>query len=199
MRKSLMILLIPALILVGMICSTGIEYVRTIGDGKLSDSGHSWAGFKESCDGNNFVLEFNLSNLTGGVQANLNLNATNRYAIGFVNMENGSLATYLYREEMDSIEHYPGLTVPYDPLAVYRVEISSAEGRVQVNIRNVQEDEAHSVIEYEDADPLPAGAIDFETLENSSARMQNIILNCEIAEVEEEAPNLGVAYFKPPE
>jgi hypothetical protein len=198
MRKRLIISLILAVVLAGMICSDGIEYGRTIYDGKLSDSGHSWAGYKERCEGDNFILEFNLNNLTGGVQANLNLNDSNRYAIGFVNLENGSLATYLYREEKENVEHFPGMTIDYDPLATYQVQISSADGEVQVSIRDAKDGKALKVIDYLDADPLPAGAIDFETLENSSARMRNVVLNCEMP-AGEEPPNLGVGYFKPPE
>lgn len=192
-----MVLLISSLILIEVIHSSGIEYGRTIEDGRLSDSGQSWDGFKERCEGN-FVLDFDLSNLTGGVQANLNLNATSRYAIGFINIMNSSLISYLYREENESIEHFPGKHMDYDPLAVYHVEISSAEGGVEVKIRDAKQGEAYNVIDYQDADPLPAGGIDFETLENSSAKLQNITLNCEIGKEVEGPPDLGVGYFKPP-
>jgi len=192
-----MVLLISSLILIEVIHSSVIEYGRTIEDGRLSDSSHSWAGFRERCDGN-LVLNFDLSNLTGGVQANLNLNATRRYAIGFINMGNGSLFPYLYREENESIVHFPGQPMDYDPLAVYHVEISSAEGRVEVKVRDAKQGEGYNVIDYQDADPLPTGGIDFETLENSSAKLQNITLNCEVGEEGEEPPDLGVGYFKPP-
>lgn len=197
MRKLSIILIILLFILIEIIYSSGIEYGRTIEDGRLSDSGHSWAGFGERCDGD-FFLDFDLSNLTGGVQANLHLNATSRYAIGFINMGNGSLFSYLYREENKSIEHLPGQSIDYNPLAVYYVEISSAEGGVEVKVRDAKQGEAYNVIDYQDADPLPAGGIDLETLENSSAKLQNITLNCEIGEEEEEPPDLGVGYFKPP-
>lgn len=199
MKREWSLSLILALILAGMICSAGVEYGRTIYDGKLSDSGHSWAGNTEQCEGDDFILAFDINNLTGGVQANLNLNAPNRYAIGFVNMENGSLATYLYREEKENFEHIPGITIDYDPLLIYHVEISKHKGDVQVSIRGGTDGEALEAIDYHDADPLPPGAIDFETLEKSSVRLSDVIVNCNLpVEEEEEPPSMGVGYFKPP-
>jgi hypothetical protein len=197
MKKEWTLSLILAMALAGIICSDGFEYSRTIYDGELSDSGHSWAGYAKHCEGDKFALIFSLKNLTGGVQANLNLNDSNRYAVGFINLENGSLATYLFRQEMGNVEHFLGKMINYDPSATYQVEISSGEGEVQVFMAGVQDDEAVKVIDYFDNDPLPAGAIDFETLEHSSVNLREVNVNCEMP-TEQETPNLGVGYFKPP-
>jgi hypothetical protein len=197
MKKGWTLYVILAIALAGTIFSDGIEYGRTIYDGELSDSGHSWAGYAKQCDGNQLDLRFNLKNLTGGVQANLNLNDSNRYAVGVTNLENGSLATYLFRQEKGNVEHFPGKMINYDPSATYQIEISSGKGEVQVFMMGIQDNETVKVIDYFDTDPLPAGAIDFESLENSSVNLREVAINCKIP-LDEEPPNLGVGYFKPP-
>lgn len=197
MKRKWTISLILALALAGIMCSDGIEYARSIYDGELSNSGHSWAGYAKQCGEEQFAIGFNLKNLTGGVQANLNLKNSNRYAVGFIDQENGSIATYLFRQKDGNIEHIPGMTIGYDPSATYHVEISSNHGEVQVTVKKIPDDDPIKVIDFYDTDPLPAGAIDFETLENSSVNLREVAVNCE-APVEEETRSMGVGYFKEP-
>jgi hypothetical protein len=196
MKKEWMLSLILVIAFAGTTCSYGIEYSRSIYDGELSNSGHSWAGYAKQCGADHFALRFNLKNLTGGVQADLNLNDSNRYAVGFINLENGSLATYLFRQEKGNIEQFPGQIINYSPLATYQVGISFWKGQVQVYMTRIPDGETVQVIDYSDKNPLPAGAIDFETLENSSASLREVAVICEMPE--EENLSLGAGSFKPP-
>ena len=198
MKRVLILSLILSMPLAGAVFSDGIEYGRTIYDGMSPNSNHSWAGYAKQCNGDQFELRFNLGNLIGAVQANLNLNETNRYAIGFSNLENGSLATYLFRQEKENLEHNPGETIEYDPSATYQIEISSGEGEIQVFIKDIDDEEMVKVIDYSDSNPLPSGAIDFESLENSSVNLVEVAISCK-EPAEEEDPGLGVGYFKEPE
>jgi hypothetical protein len=198
MKRIWTISLILALALAGITCSAGIEYGRSIYDGELSNSGHSWAGYAKHCGEDQFAIRFNFNNLTGGVQANLNLNRSNRYAVGIVDQENGTISTYLFRQKDGKIEHAPGMTISYDPSAIYQVEITHDQGEVQVTIKKIPDESAIKVIDYFDADPLPAGVIDFETLENSSVSLREVAVSC-LPPVKEENHNMGVAHFKPPE
>jgi len=198
MKRVLILSLILSMPLAGAVFSDGIEYGRTIYDGMSPNSNHSWAGYAKQCDGDQFELRFNLGNLTGAVQANLNLNEANRYAIGFSNLENGSLATYLFRQEKENLEHNPGEIIEYDPSATYQIEISSGEGEIQVFIKDILDEETVKVMDYSDSQPLPPGAIDFESLENSSVNLGEVAISCK-EPAEEEDPSLGVGYFKEPE
>ena len=197
MKRVWMLTLILSMPLAGAVNSDGIEYGRTIYDGMSPDSNHSWAGYAKQCDGNQFELRFNLGNLIGVMQANLNLNDSNRYAIGFSNLENGSLATYLFRQEKENLEHNPGKAIEYDPSATYQIEISSGEGEIQVFIKDINDEEMVKVIDYSDSNPLPSGAIDFESLENSSVNLGEVAISCK-EPAEEENLSLGVGYFKEP-
>lgn len=198
MKRLWAISLILALGLAGIACSAGIEYGRSIYDGELSNSGHSWAGYAKHCGEDQYAIRFNFKNLTGGVQANLNLNDSNRYAVGIIYQENGTIATYLFKQKDGNIEHVPGMTISYDPFAAYQAEISHDKGAIQVTIKKIPDGAAIKAIDYVDADPLPAGAIDFETLENSSVSLREVAVSC-IAPAKEKKNNMGVAYFKPPE
>lgn len=77
----------------------------SIYDGKLPGSGHSWSGiFKETpCESEPFYLRFQLDSIQGGFHVNINMmkDRNNRYAIGFMNLGNGSMSVYLFEEFED--------------------------------------------------------------------------------------------------
>lgn len=196
MKIGCVLFIIIAIISIWSISSAEIDYGRTIYDSILPNSGHSLAGYSGYC-AEKFDFEFTFSNLTGGMHANLNLNGSNRYAIGFINLDNGSLATYLFRQEMGQIKHFSGNTIYYDPSKTYHVEIISEGGDVQAFMKGIQDANATKVIDYFDENSLPPGEIDLETLENSSVQFNQVAINCE-KPGKEKLPNLGVGYFKPP-
>jgi len=74
----------------------------SIYDGKLPGSGHSWTGvFRKACEDEPFDLSFKLDSIGGGFNCNINMLQNKRYAIGFINLYNGSLSVYLFKEYED--------------------------------------------------------------------------------------------------
>ncbi len=196
MNRKYILLIILAITSVWPISLASVDYGRTIYDGTLPNSGHGWANYSNQCK-EKFYFEFNFNNLTGGMQANLNVNGSNRYAIGFINLGNSSLATYLFRQEKEKITYIPGKTISYHPSETYHVEAIFRERNLQALIKGVQDLNSIKIIDYSDNDPLPLGVIDLETLENSSVQFSGFTINCEEPE-REKLPNLGIGYFKRP-
>jgi hypothetical protein len=198
---------------VGESNSSPTLYGLSIYDGELADSGHSWAGYGKSCERNTYTLSFRIENLIGGMNANLDLAEGSRYAIGFIKMENGSLATYLFKEsDHDALEDlFSGRSVistsakgskiadteSQNKQAEYDVDIIFNRGNIKVFVCAAGEDEgADPVIDYYDPSPLSPGAIDFENLEGSSVQLRSVLLDCSSAEDEEKPPELGEGYFE---
>jgi len=186
----------------------------SIYDGKLADSGHSWAAYGKSCEENAYTLSFRIESLIGGMNANLDLAESSRYAIGFIKMKNGSLATYLFKQsDQGAIEEFfPGRPVispstkgsrivdteSQNKQTEYDVDIIFDRRNIKVFVFAVGENEgADPVIDYIDPNPLSPGAIDFENLEGSSAQLRSVLLDCSSAEDEEKPPDLGEGYFEP--
>jgi hypothetical protein len=180
-------------------------------DGELVGKGPGWAGYEKSCGNGTLSLKFNLENLTGGVQANINMNGPDHYAIGFVNMGNSALRTYLLKQvgkiSSSSKQQFSGgakiynqTQIIYNQTKKYQVEVISEDGNIRVFIDKAEQEfgERLPVIDYHDSNPLPPGKIDFETLENSSAILSDVITDCSPSK-EEKPPNLGIGYFKRPD
>ena len=179
-------------------------------DSELIATGAGWAGYGKSCDSELFTLRFKLENLKGRMNANINMNGSDSYAIGFVNNGNGSLNAYLAKrkanEPLSSRPQSAGgskilnqTQVTYDPSQKYQVEIVHQRGNIQVlfykadpNLGGIS-----PMIDYYDFYPLAPGKIDFETIEDSSVRISEITVVCS-PEKEEESKSLGVGYFKKP-
>lgn len=190
-----------------------IEDGWTTHDGELLGRGPGWAGYNESCKGGPFTLRFKIKRLQREIHANINIKNSNLYAIGFINKENASLSTYIFKQS-NGIQPTPeqyvlGRSISYDRNREYVVEIISKNGRIQVFVNEAgNEPELMPVIDYHDPDPLPQGKIDFETLEGALALLDDVALICSSStsaddnegspSLNKEPPNLGIGYFKPP-
>lgn len=172
------------------------------------DSGHSWAGYGRSCGAGPFTLKFNLENLIGGFQANINMNGMDRYAIGFINNNNNSLSTYILRQKSEipssatkespvKSEKYGQTQIAYDKTQTYQVLIDSKDGHIQLFINKVNQKIGSEapIFDYYDKDPLPPGKIDFETFEKSYAKLSKIYTNCSMQA--RKPPKLGANSFEP--
>lgn len=209
MREELLLLAIFSVVFLGI---NGSAYLL---DGYTPHNGwyinpnptiedvHHWANYGKSCSEDSFNLKFTIKSLVGGVQANTNIiKGLNRYAIGFFDLKNGSLATHLFKQaDNTSFKDYTGLTISYDSNHQYDVEIDYNKGHMQVYvIEEGQEFTAPTrVINYYDPDPspLPPGGIDFETLEKSHAQLSDIILTCSAQTTSSsKPPNLGEFGFE---
>jgi len=182
----------------------------TASDGELVGTGHSWARYDKSCGDGPLALRFKIKSLVGGMHANINVNGPDRYAVGLNNTGDGLLSTYLFKQEGETVppstERLPGEPVAYSQTQEYQVDILSNNGQVQVFVHEAdQEGRAQlPVIDYLDPDPLPAGRIDFEALNESLVHLSNILVICPSpGEIEpnelEETPNLGDIYFERPD
>lgn len=218
-KKELICLAILVSAFACMIGSAELLYGKSIYDGETAGSGHSWAGNTKSCTEEPFTLRFTIWNLEGGMNVNINMNGPDRYGVGFINLENGSLATYLFKQtdtiqvdkqagDVTSLNGQQFSSIPmiynqtqviYNQTKEHQVELVSDKGHIQVFIYEAgQEKGMMPAIDYYDFNPLPPGRIDFENLENSSAEVRNIVIACAPATDEKKPPNLGVGHFKPP-
>lgn len=185
----------------------------TASDGELVGAGHSWAGYDKSCGDGPLALRFKIKSLVGGMHANINVNGPDRYAVGLNNTGDGLLSTYLFKQEGETVppstERLLGEPVAYSQTQEYLVEILSNDGQVQVFVYEAdQEDGAQlPVIDYLDPDPLPAGRIDFESLDGSLVHLSNVSVICPLptmdgeteSKVSEETINLGDIHFERPD
>jgi hypothetical protein len=176
----------------------------TIQDDNLVGKGYGSASYRESCEEGSQTLQFILRSLEGGLQANININGSNHYTVGFINNENGSLSTYLLRQAgkvfPSMIQNFPGRSIPYNMTQEYLVNITSKNQRIQVYLNKAEQKSAAMmpVIDYYDSNPLPPGKIAFETLNDSIAWLNNVEVICLPPPTDEETPNLGLGYFKRP-
>jgi hypothetical protein len=173
----------------------------TMQDVELTGKDIAWLGYERFCTKGSFTLSFKLENLTETMYTNTNINGLDHYAIGFINVGNGSLFTYLSKQKgtgrPSSIQKFLGRSLNYNQTQEYYVKITSEGGHIQVFVDKVGQQKAPmQVIDYYDPEPLPAGKINFETFESSSSKLSEIKLAC--SSMNEEPPNLGVGYFKPP-
>jgi hypothetical protein len=201
----------------GLFCMTSSAMVlhgMSIYDGKLSNSGHSWMGYgkDKTCRDGPFFLNFKVDSLQGGFQANINMIQNKRYAIGFINLQNGSLSIYLFKEHEDQtkdfleerlfpLTYYPTSAAYMENLpstaAELLVRIENDQGHIQVFVSRPDQEILRPLIDYIDDDPLPPGNIDFETLENSSAHLSEVVTSC--SSPMEESNYMGATHFKEPD
>lgn len=182
---------------------SSIDNKLALQDVELVGKDAAWLDYGKTCKEESFALSFKLENLTGTMCANINVNGSDHYAIGFINLGNNSLSTYLFKQagkvQPSSIQQFPGKSIVYNPTQEYQVKINSEGGHIQVFIDKVgQERKPTPVVDYYDPEPLPQGKIDFETIDGSSAKLRGIAFTCSSPMNEEEPPNLGIGYFKPP-
>lgn len=169
-------------------------------DGELIGIGPGWSGYEKLCGNAPISLKFKLENLTGTFYTNMNINGSNRYSIGFINMGNGSLYIYLSKLLGDKVQEIDNqVRIIYDQTQKYQVEIVSENGHIQVFVDKSEQEFGALLLAFDhnDPDPLPPGKIDFETLENSSVILSEITTNCS-PEIEIKRPTLGIGHFKIP-
>lgn len=177
----------------------------TINESELIGKGHSWATYENSCREGPLTLKFKLKSLKGGLHTNINVEGADRYAIGFFSNENGSLSVYLFKQvgaiPPTFAEYIQGQYLIDDTTQEHQVDIISQSERIQVYIYRLGEtsEVALPVIDFIDQDPLPAGGIAFESLNDSIAKIYDVEVICpSLYSEKEELPNLGIGYGERP-
>ena len=137
-------------------------------EGMLSGEGHTWARYKGDRWGD-ARLTFRLK--SSGVHVNIHNSDTGRYAIG-LREKDDFLFLYLFKQLWPDTFFNDLATnaTRYSAGEEKHVDISSTGGRIQVTVDGML------VIDYTDPDPLPPGTIAFETLDNTFAQVDDIIV-----------------------
>ena len=145
-----------------------LEQGWAVTDGTLSGKGHTWARYKEERWGD-ARLTFGLK--SSGVNVNIRNSDTGRYAIG-IREKDDFLFLYLFKQLWpDTFFNDLATTATrYSAGKEHQVDISTTGGRIQVTVDGML------VINYTDPDPLPPGTIAFETLDNTFAQVDDIIV-----------------------
>jgi len=148
---------------------SGWEITREGGSHVLSGSGHTWAGLEQGMNWSDYSFKFRLKLLTGTVHVNFRLSdieGFRRYFVGFnsdglyLNRQNGELFTELAESSHDTLLN-----------EWQEVEIVVKDARIQVIV------DGKLSLDYIDSNPLRAGTVAFETLEDSRVYIDEIIVS----------------------
>lgn len=134
----------------------------------LNGHGHTWARYTGDSWGD---ASFYCKLESNGVHVNVRNSETGRYAIGFRERD-GTLFLYLFKQLWPD-EFFLDLATnetKYDANETHGVEISTTGGRIQVTV------DGTLVLDYTDPDPLPPGSIAFETLDDTFAQVDDIVV-----------------------
>ena len=171
-------------------------------DGELVGTGAGQAIYKESCSAPSQTVTFDLLSLQGELQAQININGSNLYALSFKDNGDGYLNVSLARQdglELTDVASAP--PVAYDSARELHAEIVFLKGRIQAYLSegSAQSSELMKIIDYYDPDSLPTGKVAFETQTDSMARLSNINIICKAqSSSPAKTPSLGVGFFKRP-
>jgi hypothetical protein len=176
-----------------------LEQGWVVDDGRLNGSEHALARYMEGNWGDGRVtFKFSLVYLKGDVRANFRMSEAGSYAIGFRYTEQCLARELLYIQLLKQTgpdEVYSTLaegTIYYDELCK-NVEIVTEGGNIQVYVQETAPEfqpylynifqkvqpvaaQPGPVIDYVDPAPLPPGTIAFETLEGSTAQIDDIVV-----------------------
>ena len=145
-----------------------LEQGWSVDAGMLCGKGHTWARYTGGRWGDarlTFKLESN------GVHVNIRNSDTGRYAIGFREQDN-FLFLYLFKQLWPDtfFNDLATKATRYSAREEHRVEISTTGGRIQVTVDGML------VIDYTDPSPLPPGTIAFETIDDTFAQVDDILV-----------------------
>jgi hypothetical protein len=188
--------------------------------------GQGQATNEKTCQEGVLSLSFRLKKLTGLLNANININGSNRYTISFLNNGNGSLSTNLTKNtgiygiaasllsrevvapRVSPVgaatarippERIQGQNVPYVPYQEYLIKVTSYAGQILVTYQ-LGRSEPQTVINYLDENPLPFGKTGFDTPRDinitNEVQIYDVRVVCPLQNME--PPSLGIGYFKRP-
>ena len=132
----------------------------------LAGEGHHWA-WPDATFGSDFRLQFRLKLLRGNIHLVYRLNNTGRYFIGF--HESGSHLSKQYWPDT-FVDGLAASTVPHPLGTWHHVEIAGQGASLRFLVDGAVE------WEYTDPDPLLNGSFAFETLDDSLAYVDDILV-----------------------
>lgn len=142
----------------------GWGLVRDADNVVLRGEGHSWARLQSGREWSDYIIRARLKLFNGGIHCNFRVSEEGRYFVGFA--EHG---VYLNKETpWGKFQELGAHATPLQHDAWYDIEIRGVRGIIQVYVDDVP------VLEVEDENPLFAGSIAFETIEDSFAFIDNV-------------------------
>jgi photosystem II stability/assembly factor-like uncharacterized protein len=148
----------------GWSLESGWQITADAGNHVLAGQGHHWARYVGDAWAD-YRVHFRLKLLQGVIHLNVRLSEGSRYFIGF--SEGG---TYLNKQvgetfsDLDTDDRSHALAQWHD------IEMSANGGRIQVQVDD------SLVLDYTDPSPLSFGSIAFETLDDSQAQIDDIVV-----------------------
>ncbi|MFQ6100361.1 MAG: YCF48-related protein [Anaerolineae bacterium] len=144
----------------------GWQVVQDGEDWVLAGEGHHWAR-PDVTFGSDFRLQFRLKLLRGGIHLVYRLNDSGRYFVGF--HEGGSHLSKQYWPDT-FVDGLAASDTPHNPGAWHQVEIAGQGASLRLLVDGTVE------WEYTDPDPLLNGSFAFETLDDSLAYVDDILV-----------------------
>jgi photosystem II stability/assembly factor-like uncharacterized protein len=143
-----------------------LEQGWAVSEGSLCGQGHQWARYTEGT-WQDFRVLFRVRLDRGTVHLNYRVSGTRRYFIGF---HQGGL--YLSKQTGPDTfsDNLAEAVATYNLGQWYQVEIAGQGGHLQIKV------DGTVAMDYTDADPLTQGGIAFETLEDSQACLDDILV-----------------------
>ncbi|MHC1744763.1 MAG: PASTA domain-containing protein [Syntrophobacteraceae bacterium] len=147
-----------------------------ITENRLTARGAGWARYHNG-SWENLVLSFVFNASNKGLQANIRLSDKGRYGVGF-SPQRGFLTVYLFKETVakgpNSFRNLAKGRIPTrgSPRGL-RVEISARDDRIAVSVNG------KPALSARDPEPLPAGIIGFESLKDSQAFVDDVMVRAE--------------------
>lgn len=173
----------------------------------LINTGQGEAIYAKPCGEGPLKFSFMLKRLDGTLNANININGSNRYIISIRNNGNGTLSTYLIRSTGASrsleasragYSQIRGQNLIYESGGDQLITITFNEGRILVT-SEIIDLAPQTAINYIDENPLPSGSVGFENpggIEFSQIEINDIVVSCPSQNMHQ--PELGIGYFKRP-
>ncbi len=145
-------------------------------EGRLMARGPGWARYRNGT-WEDLNLSFVIDAATTGLQASIRISDKGRYGVAF-RPERGGLAVYLFKETVAAGPNVfrdlgKGRVPIRGSLRGLRVEISAKDDTISVTVNGKR------ALSARDPEPLPAGIIGFQSLKDSQANVDDVLVRAE--------------------
>ena len=146
--------------------------------GALNGYGHVWAVYEKGFhwgESGIYTYRIRFAYLEGGLNVNLQVGETGRYAIELQDMDGrlhvGLLREYPSREFVEVIAPRDTGYALADRPDGFAVEVRAGENRIEVTLEG---HDHNPTLTFKEPDPLPPGTLAFETYENSATQITKV-------------------------
>ncbi|MEA3291119.1 MAG: caspase family protein [Pseudomonadota bacterium] len=152
-----------------------LESGWVVDGGALVGEGHKWARYRDGHWGDGrLIVSFKLRKLAGVVHANVLVSETGRYAVSLHREPHTNRLRVVLFKQLWPDTFFNDLAIAeikdYGSGIAPEIAIVSEGGFIEVLL------DGRTILHYQDPSPLPPGTIAFETLDGSSAQVDDIIV-----------------------